>query len=87
MNILLSEGYRITSDAYQYILHTRYWATDKQTKQPKEAWTQSYHPTLNQVAKAVCTKELKTSEAEDLNTLIEVFKNKIEDLTVELEAL
>lgn len=83
--LLIGEDYKLTADKMQFILSTRYVGKDKKTQQPKDQWSETYHPTFKQVANYICERELKESLQEDLKTAISSFEQKIDLLTNKLE--
>ena len=77
MNLDLGNGYRIVSDAYCYMVQREVEVTRRNTGLvEKEFKDIGYCPSINSALKYIVDKELKTTNASDLESLI----NKVDEL-------
>ena len=87
MEIILSDKYKLRSDAYNYILE-RKSDTNHKLSTGKETWSViGYYSTLERLTKGLLEHEIKLSEAEHLSALVQLVCDIERDITKKLNKL
>ena len=87
MELRLTDDYRLTTDAYNYILQKRRVIQDEESENfGKESWSNvSYHGRFKDVISKLIDLEIKQSDVTDLQELEDLIFMVERDISLELE--
>lgn len=82
MNISLDDGYRLSSDKYQWMIQKLETRKNRQTGEPEDYWKSvNFHPTPEGAIRNHAHMRIREQEAETLSEALEKIENVVRGLS------